>query len=307
MMFLMWRSFDQMVNSDLSVKAAPVDTLWVKAQGTLAGQESAPATQDSPENAMAKGSPAGSGKTSSGADNTAREILQLKKELTNLKTRQELTLIRQNTLTDDIRQETNNYINKANGWISFWIGIIALLGVILPLMLQYKLYRVEKDRLDKLVEFKEKEWETLRKQMDATLGKMEEEVAKAKLHNLSRIMELTHDHKLIRNHTEALLTPAERKFWQDVLFQFRALVKRCFKDGELEISKRQDLLQALIIIYGITRTYVSRPELERKRDYDKAIDTLRNQIANLTSNRNISSPLLYQEMIDLRTLLASLF
>lgn len=53
---------------------------------------------------------------------------------------------RQDILTDDLRQETNNVINKVNGWLAFWMGIMAILGVFVPIALQFKLYRETRDR-----------------------------------------------------------------------------------------------------------------------------------------------------------------
>lgn len=58
---------------------------------------------------------------------------------------QELVLDRQDVLVDDVRQETNNLINKMNGWLGFWIGIVALVGVFVPVALQFKLYRESKE------------------------------------------------------------------------------------------------------------------------------------------------------------------
>lgn len=39
---------------------------------------------------------------------------------------------------NDVRQETNNIINKINGWLSFWLAILALVGGILPFILSWK-------------------------------------------------------------------------------------------------------------------------------------------------------------------------
>lgn len=44
---------------------------------------------------------------------------------------------RQDDSINDIRQETNNIINKVNGWIGFWIAILAIFGGGLPLIIQY--------------------------------------------------------------------------------------------------------------------------------------------------------------------------
>lgn len=39
---------------------------------------------------------------------------------------------------DDARQETNNIINKVNGWISFWIAMLAFIGGLIPALMAVK-------------------------------------------------------------------------------------------------------------------------------------------------------------------------
>ena len=46
---------------------------------------------------------------------------------------QKLLIMRQDQLIDDVRQETNNIINKMNGWLGFWMGVMAILGVFVPI------------------------------------------------------------------------------------------------------------------------------------------------------------------------------
>lgn len=70
------------------------------------------------------------------------EVLKIRKS-------QKLLLIRQEQLIDDVRQETNNIINKMNGWLGFWMGAMAILGVFVPIALQLKLYRENRDDVDK--------------------------------------------------------------------------------------------------------------------------------------------------------------
>lgn len=56
----------------------------------------------------------------------------------------------ENTL-NDFRQETNNIINKLNGWFAFWIAILAILGGIIPLIIQYAQYKKSEDRLNESI------------------------------------------------------------------------------------------------------------------------------------------------------------
>lgn len=63
---------------------------------------------------------------------------------------QKLLIMRQDQLIDDVRQETNNIINKMNGWLGFWMGVMAILGVFVPIALQLKLYRENRDTEERL-------------------------------------------------------------------------------------------------------------------------------------------------------------
>lgn len=61
---------------------------------------------------------------------------------------------RQDELINDIRQETNNNLDKMSTWLSFWIAIMALLGTLLPIALSFiDHYRDEKlrDELSKRI------------------------------------------------------------------------------------------------------------------------------------------------------------
>ena len=66
-------------------------------------------------------------------------------------------LEQQDRLIDDFRQEMNNNINKINTWLAYAIGIMGLVGVFIPIVIQFKIRSDEKELTDKnLMEFKEK-------------------------------------------------------------------------------------------------------------------------------------------------------
>lgn len=56
----------------------------------------------------------------------------------------------ENTLSD-LRQETNNIINKVNGWLGFWIAILAIFCGIMPIVIQYVLQRKAKNEFERMV------------------------------------------------------------------------------------------------------------------------------------------------------------
>lgn len=49
---------------------------------------------------------------------------------------------------NDLRQETNNVIDKQNGWLSFWIAILALVGALLPLLIQMNMQQDQRQKFE---------------------------------------------------------------------------------------------------------------------------------------------------------------
>ena len=78
-------------------------------------------------------------------------------------TNQQQIIKRQEELVNDIRQETNNNIDKISAWLAFWIAVVALLGVFVPFTFQLSVYRREqkiiKEHLTELANLK-KQYET---------------------------------------------------------------------------------------------------------------------------------------------------
>lgn len=50
----------------------------------------------------------------------------------------------------DLRQETNNLIEKQNAWLSFWIGILAIVGALIPALLQMRNERRIDSEIDRI-------------------------------------------------------------------------------------------------------------------------------------------------------------
>lgn len=56
----------------------------------------------------------------------------------------------------DLRQESNNIINKYNGWLTVWIMIISIVVGIIPIGLQYLIHKKSQKEVEKLLEDVEK-------------------------------------------------------------------------------------------------------------------------------------------------------
>lgn len=58
----------------------------------------------------------------------------------------------QETLAGDTRQETNNIINKVNGWIGFWIALLTIFCGIVPMVIQHVQRQQTKREIDDLLD-----------------------------------------------------------------------------------------------------------------------------------------------------------
>ncbi|MDE5758238.1 MAG: hypothetical protein K2H85_06455, partial [Allobaculum sp.] len=62
-----------------------------------------------------------------------------------IRSQQQLVLNREAELINDFRQEMNNNINKMNTWLAFAIGIMSVVGVFIPVILQINLRKEDRN------------------------------------------------------------------------------------------------------------------------------------------------------------------
>lgn len=108
------------------------------------------------------------------------------KDFELIKNAQKGLIVRQDKLADDLRQESNNLINKTNGWLGFWIGIMSILGVFVPIALQFKLYRDARDKEEKtnqaiktILTNNKSEFEQQKSNIEKKIGEIEDYKKKA--------------------------------------------------------------------------------------------------------------------------------
>lgn len=73
----------------------------------------------------------------------------ISKKLEAIRCNQLHVLDQQDKLINDFRQEMNNNINKVNTWLAYAIGIMGLVGVFIPIVIQFKIRSDEKERIEK--------------------------------------------------------------------------------------------------------------------------------------------------------------
>ena len=70
--------------------------------------------------------------------------------LRDMKARLDFMERQQSDLIADLRQETNSNIDKMNAWLGFWIAVLAVLCAIIPILIQYRIYRESKNQIKSL-------------------------------------------------------------------------------------------------------------------------------------------------------------
>ncbi|MDE6247383.1 MAG: hypothetical protein K2M41_06030 [Muribaculaceae bacterium] len=243
----------------------------------------------------------------------------------------------QEVLLNDVRQETNNFINKANGLISIWIGIFALFGILLPIVWQFRLrkeykqaeedlnnkidrsHKEKNEEIDRSLKGKSEEIDRSlkekREEINRSLKKVTDEIEtvkrekeKSELNNLTRVLEVCNDYRLIPNHTATLHAPIQNYFWYQVLKISGRIIEESFDEGNHLISeKKEELLETLLFLFSIVRNYNIAPSPHRKREYDQAIDRLRKEIYELCCNTTLSNTNYLNELKDLLNNLSELY
>lgn len=81
-------------------------------------------------------------------------------------------------LMSDIRQETNNNIDKVTSELNFWVAILAMIGVFVPIALTYKGERDFKDKFEKTEKFTKQRIDTYLSSTNYRLKEKEESIDK---------------------------------------------------------------------------------------------------------------------------------
>ena len=161
---------------------------------------------------------------------------------------------------NDVRQETNNIINKINGWLSFWLAILALIGGVLPVVIGWKQEQDNtkkfedlkndlantkeaskndiKERLDEIRDFKEE----LCKIRDKIEDEYDKQLNRNKIHethiNITNIISsfiAAKDNKLLADSYERDYLRVS--LLNELFYEFNKITECMFKDEYLSESK----------------------------------------------------------------------
>lgn len=144
---------------------------------------------------------------------------------------------------DDLRQETNNVLDKQNGWFSFWLAILALVGALLPFIIQLKVQHDEKQRVEELYE-----------NLNKLKGEQEKIKLYAEISKLSFTLINCQNNKWSRNNIN------RNSFWNDMLVSLCKQTNK-FVDSVLACNNLHDeyifyLKMVLVQLHAVYSVYI---------------------------------------------------
>lgn len=197
------------------------------------------------------------------SDTIGRRMLE---SLETMRASQIMLMRDHDNLVNDFRQEMNNNINKVNTWLAFAIGIISILGVFVPLVLQYKM-QTHYDA--KFIELADKQQLTMRTRLnEIKVVKDELDALKEKWKHELELSEMglhfnafqigIHDGSMHHNPNREVIF---KHVWSKAVSSFDSLVKSWNKttpgsdiDKELEIFQMEGLIK-LYAMVNILKTH----------------------------------------------------
>lgn len=87
-------------------------------------------------------------------------------------------------LISDLRQETNNVINKMNGWLGFWIAVLALIGGFFPIFIQSNYFDRQQHEYEEAYKKMSAQYEEFYHNSDATLDEIIQRSSRAINNNM---------------------------------------------------------------------------------------------------------------------------
>lgn len=169
-------------------------------------------------------------------------------------------------LIADIRQETNNNIDKINLWLSLWMAVIAIFCGFIPIIIQYRLYIINRDKLEEEINY------------------FRDFVRVHSIHNISGNFNLVSDLKIVTD--SSVRYRLLRSFICESADIFREIVDSLSRNhkGMLSPDMMTLLIQALLQISSISEKIRKLVPREHKREYDMISDSIKNELTSLLNS-----------------------
>lgn len=210
---------------------------------------------------------------------TDSRLDSMTKEIQHLKERHQWLTHQHDNIVSDIRQENNNFLDKVNAWLTFWLAASAILCILLPISIQYFNFRTErKDLINHINRLKYQ-----------LIG--HKETIKAQQKEIHQQKELQQGlHLLQIGIDNSLLDPGDLThgsyiydLWKRIYIHIRNINTGLLENKRLEEVDQNRLIETLLYMYDyvnqlqrIIPKYRSRSFLKFKDSIDKLYRDIRN-------------------------------
>lgn len=251
---------------------------------------------------------------------TKGEIVTVKAMLDTLNMRQKELSDAQKELAEhyetavgDLRTETNNIINKVNGWLGFWMGVLALVGAIIPFVMQLFNHRREKEAFDAMVMKTNSEISNKKKELDGYKVELKRRIQELQedtknLQALLKTNKILSDTYSVNNSATALSHAVESKYLSDDEYREKtsrihlayARIKlsaitewlHCnYEDSNISEDKKEDILHALVSVLMSINKILEEIDLHASRITHRQIISIRAQIKQIIDRAYIHADL----------------
>lgn len=192
----------------------------------------------------------------------------------------------------DLRQESNNNINKYNGWLSFWIALLTIVLTIFPLFFNLRIEAKHKEEMERMRVEIEKQFdskiqenidklEDYKKKVDADLHYYQNKFYQLKVQNSAMGISAITDAKIFADDNN------RETHWRVFLVDFNTNLRNFLESYENAHPKghmnfnQQPVREVLVHIYFVLNLWSSKL---KGKSQSKRVIVLMNKVSTLLAN-----------------------
>lgn len=191
-------------------------------------------------------------------------------------------LQRQADLVNDIRQETNNNLDKMAAWLSFWIAIIAIVGAVLPFAFQYFVmkreeakFREMKREFQRTIDNKQRDFESKIEEFKAELDNFRCQLESLDVKAYARSMIVAKENRVAFEESGSDIEHIYLARIRDEINDFRNRISEIHNWNDTRVS-------LLTLIIGVDN-YLTAISHTADRFHKRKIDKLKDRVRRFVS------------------------
>lgn len=211
----------------------------------------------------------------------------------------------------DLRQESNNNINKYNGWLSLWIALITILMGVVPFLMNIKQSEYNKEYINFLANKLTKEYgeecdkklNNMQDNINKMSGEMQKlmlDMRKISLQSTAKGIDVVRSNKLLTD------TPEKDKLWKEMLINFSSKlnaytesIKDEIKDTDPSKEQVDEMREILIHAHYVLNLWYSQAGSKiQSKHAVKMLDQLKDLILLENSGSEAIRVKYYKDFIE---------